>query len=182
MILKSNDDYEFKIVPEDSPYRCQHVTRHMGQCRCVIIKGSRFCKQHGGNKHHKHDKIKSMQNYQLTQFKARTQSLSESNNIASLKDEVAILRMLVEERINRCKSPNDLILMSGPLSDLIVKVQKVTESMNKLEDKLGKHLNKDKVLQFAQLVIEIIAKYIENEETMDAIGEDILALLSKSNL
>ena len=175
MISKSF--YVWEKVEDDDPNRCQGMDhRHTHQCHYKAVPGSKYCPRHYGS-FFKEEKIRRMHNYQLTKFKARAQRLQESENIGSLKDEVAILRMLIEERLNRCNDENDLLLMSGPISDLLMKSEKLVTSMTKLEEKLGEHLNKDKIIQFAQLVIEVISKYIENPEILDAIGEDILNAL-----
>ncbi|MFA5760039.1 MAG: hypothetical protein WC942_11905 [Clostridia bacterium] len=118
-----------------------------------------------------------MKNYRLAKFKDRATELSEGDNITSLRDEVALLRMLIEERINRCNDTSDLLLISGPLSDLILKVEKVVSSMHRLESKLGLHLDKTRIIQFAQVIIEIIGKYETNPEVLDAVGEDIFKAL-----
>ena len=164
-------------VANDHPERCQ-ATVTSGQCEQRACTGSKFCRAHGGH-HAEIEKEKlNMRNYRLAKFKERATELSESDGISSLRDEVALLRMLIEERINKCKDTTDLLLVSGPLSDLIIKVDKVVCSMNKLESNLGQHLDKTKVIQYAQMMIEIIDKYISNPEILDAIGEDFFKAMT----
>ena len=172
------DNYEWKKVDEDDPRRCQFVNR-TGQCRNISVEGSNFCKAHGGFNAIRKKQKEDMRNYRLAKFKARALELSDSDNISSLRDEVALLRMLIEEKINRCNDASQLLMMSGPLSDLIIKVEKVVTSMNRLEGRLGMHLDKTKIIQFSQVMIEIIGKYIDNPEVLDAIGEDFHKALSE---
>lgn len=161
-------------VDKDDPRRCQGVKPLEGQCSNKAMDGSDFCPAHGGNKGHEAAKRKELRNYRLAQFKSRLIELGDNENIIGLRDEVAILRILIEEKINMCKSSHELILMSGPLSDLIMKVEKLVTSCNRLESKLGGLLDKAKVLQFAQTIVQIISKYVKDEEELDAISEEIL--------
>lgn len=114
-----------------------------------------------------------MRNYQLSKFKERASKLSNSNEIYSLKDEVGLLRLLIEGKINQCEDKSDLLLISGPLSDLIMKCNTLVEKCHKLEFKLGNLLDKGKVIQVAQIIIEIIGRYIDNEESLEKISEEI---------
>jgi len=177
-MVKEIDEYKWEKVPEDDPNRCQ-ASAAQGQCPNKAVEGSKFCMCHGGHKAAARNKEERMKNYRLGKFHARAAELGNSDGINSLRDEVALLRMLIEEKIKFCKDEHDLLLISGPISDLIIKVEKVVSSMNKLEDKLGNTLNKEKIIQFAQLMIEIIGRYIENPETLDAIGEDFFAAMEK---
>jgi len=119
-----------------------------------------------------------MRNYRLSKFHSRAKELGDSDQITSLKDEVALLRMLIEERINSLNDTSDLLLVSGPLSDLIMKVTTVVERCHKLDARLGNLLDRSKVLQFAQVIVEIIASKIDDAELLDTISEEILQALS----
>lgn len=178
--INSMPDFEAKwerIKDEDDPRRCQYIKPSQGQCYNVRVEHSQYCPAHGGNKAFDAAKRKQLRNYRLSKFHQRIQELGDSDGVISLRDEVAILRILIEEKINRCDSDHDMILMSGPLSDLIMKVEKVVSSCNRLESKLGEHLNKTKVLQYAQMIVQIIAKHVDDDKVIEAINEDIFESL-----
>ena len=85
----------------------------------------------------------------------------------------------MEERLNKCSDATDLILQSGPISDLVMKIEKVVASCHKLEGQMGTLLDKQAILQFAQAVISIIASELEGQEAIiDAIATKILTSLS----
>jgi hypothetical protein len=170
--MREIDNYKWTRVGWDDPNRCQY-----GNCKNIAVEKSKYCLAHGGNHAARTAEKERMKNYRLAKFKDRATELSEGDNITSLRDEVALLRMLIEERINRCNDTSDLLLISGPLSDLILKVEKVVSSMHRLESKLGLHLDKTRIIQFAQVIIEIIGKYETNPEVLDAVGEDIFKAL-----
>ena len=156
--------------------RCQAISGP-GQCNLRAVENSEFCPAHGGNMAHQANKNKELRNYRLSKFQARIAELGNNDNITNLRDEIAILRIMIEERINTCKDSHDLMLMSSPLSDLIMKVEKVVVSCNKLESKLGNLLDRNKALQFAQIIVQIIGNYITDEEELDKISEEILKAL-----
>ncbi len=168
---------KFNIVDEDSPNRCQHIIPTQGQCKLEACEGSKYCPAHGGNKGFQAQEKKKLRNYQLNKFRVRISELGNTSEILSLKDEIGILRFLIEEKINRCTSDHDLLLMSGPLSDLIMKVDRIICSCSKLESKLGHLLDKSEILQFAQTVVSIISKHITDEDTLTTISNQILEAL-----
>ena len=88
-----------RISGDDDPQRCQGMTAN-GQCRYLKQPSSDFCIMHGGNKGAEALANKQMKNYRLTKFKARAEQLSNNPSINSLRDEVAILRILIEEKVN----------------------------------------------------------------------------------
>lgn len=155
----------------DDPNRCQAINQQ-GQCNLKAIEGSQYCPAHGGNKAYESKQKQELRNYRLAKFKQRAIELGNSEHITSLRDEVAILRMLVEEKVNQCNDTQELMLISGPLADLMMKVEKVVVSCNRLESKLGNLLDRAKVLQFAQIIIEIISTHC-SEDILNKVAEEI---------
>lgn len=166
-----------KVKDEDDPQRCQHIIPTTGQCMLKAVVNSTYCPAHGGNKAFEAVQRKELRNYRLNKFKARIQELGNNEEIISLRDEIGILRILVEEKINQCQTETDLTLISGPLSDLLMKVEKVVSSCNRLESKLGDHLDRTKVLQFAQTIVQIISNYITDESALESISNEIFTAL-----
>ena len=161
-----------RVKDPDDPRRCQHIIPRSGQCRNVAIEGCQYCSPHGGHVQERKIKALEMKNYRLSKFKARAEELSGSTQLSSLKDEVAILRILIEERINRCEGSVDLLLQSGPLSDLIMKCGALVEKCTKLEDKLGNLLDREKVTILAQTIVEVVSNYVSDDQ-LDEIAESI---------
>lgn len=170
---------KWEKVDKDDPRRCQGVKPLEGQCSNKAVEGSNFCPAHGGNRGAQKQVKKELRNYRLAQFKSRLDELGNNDNMINLRDEIAILRILIEEKMNMCKDTHDLILMSGPLSDLIMKVEKIVTSCNRLESKLGGLLDRTKILQFAQTIVQIIGKYVKDEESLDKIAEEIFTTLKE---
>ena len=165
-------------IAEDDPRRCQAVMPTIGQCLNKAVEGSNYCYAHGGNKGEEAKKRRDMNNYRLAKYKQqRAEELSSSDKITSLKDEIALLRILIEERWNRCTNAQELLLSSGPLSDLVMKCKSVTETCYKLDTKLGNLLDRNKILQFAQVIVEILSKHVTDEVILESMSNEIFEAL-----
>ncbi len=172
------EDQKFIRVKDDDPTRCQASTR-AGQCNLKAVPNGKCCLVHGGAMALKNEEQKNLKNYRLAKFRVRITELGSSSHLTSLTDEVGILRMLIEEMINTCDDESELLLRAGPLADLLMKAEKLVTSCHRLDSKLGNLLSKDQVMQFAQLVVEIISNEIADEKTLDTISAHILKALGE---
>ncbi len=168
--------------PPDDPNRCQSLCKQ-GQCpnKGYLLPDKTFakvCKMHGGGSIAVKVAKNLTKNYRLSKFKVELARHSNSDHIKSLRDEIGILRMIVEERINMCSDANDLILQSHQISDLVIKIEKVITSCHKLEGSLGQTLDKQAILQFASQVIGVIGDELEGqEEVLSNISDKILEIV-----
>lgn len=158
---------------EDDRHRCQ-ATNVQGQCRLRAVQlptgdFASYCAVHGGTSQQKAAERESLRNYQLDRWKAKLLSKTNSPDIKSLRDEIGILRVILEERLNKCEDAHDLILQSGPISDMVMKIDRVVNSCHKLEGAMGLLLDKSAILQFAQQVIQILSNHVD---------EDLLAVIA----
>ncbi len=167
---------KWERVDADSHDRCQYIGAQ-GQCCNKKVQHSEYCPAHGGHKAFQAKEQKQLRNYRLAQFRSRIGELSSSNHILSLREEIGILRMLIESKINICEDPTDLLLVAGPLSDLLMKVEKVVTSCSRLDMKLGRLLDKGRVLQFAQTIVQIVSDEIEDNEILEKISTRILGAI-----
>ena len=158
---------------EDDPNRCQAVTK-AGQCPSKSEPESNYCSAHGGIKAAQSVERQNIRNYQVAKWQAKIQRHSSSENVKSLREEIGILRMTLEERLNSIENTTDLLLQSAAISDLVMKIEKVVSSCHKLEGSMGELLDKQALLQFAQSVINIIGTEIEDKEAVDRVANKIL--------
>lgn len=163
-----------RVKDQDDPQRCHGIVGGRSQCINKACTGSNFCPAHGGNRAAQAKERQELKNYRLNKFHQRIAELGSSDEIISLRDEIGILRLLVEEKLNQCNSQTDLLLISGPLSDLIMKLEKIVTSCNRLENRLGNLLDKTKIINFAQFVVSIIGKHIKDEVILESIASEII--------
>jgi hypothetical protein len=170
---------EWKTIEyEGDPNRCQTVNAK-GQCTFIAAPGSKYCHAHGGNKQIQNDKKIELRNYRLARYQARLDDFAESNHIKSLRDEIGVLRILVEERLNQCQDTNDLMLNSSVLSDLVTRIEKLVSSCHRIEASLGQLLDKTQAIQLGSEIVEIISKHINDDDILEAISGEIILSISR---
>jgi len=156
------------------PERCQGVVPSRGQCVNKRHEGSEYCLVHGGNKGAERAQKERLSNYRLAKWQARLEKQATSPAIKSLRDEVGILRMLMEETLDKCQTGFDLLVQSQKIGDLVMKITSVVEKCHKLEGSMGQLLDKKTVIQMANKFIHIISDEDLPEEVLDRIATRIL--------
>lgn len=172
------------IIPKcpypEHPDRCQGIKHGQGQCTNLSADHSSFCLCHGGNKAGEAVVKKALSNYRLTKWQARLDDKTSQTEIKSLRDEIGILRVVMEETLNRCETESDLMINASKISDMAMKIEKLVASCHKLEGSMGKLMDKAAILQFAAEIVEIIGRELEgDEEKISSIGEQIFAAVGR---
>lgn len=171
-----------RIKDPADPRRCQFVT-HNGQCQCVAVEDGKYCKIHGGVGEEISVQNQSLRNYQITMAKMRqrTGEMVESSGIKSLRDEIALLRYMLETIINSCQDEHELLLKSHQISDMAVRIEKLVASCHKLENSMGDLLDKQAILQFSSQVVNVIAETLhdvaDGDKLTNQISERIIKLM-----
>lgn len=168
-----------KRVPyPEHPERCAG-TGGGNQCQMFRVPGSDYCMMHGGSNVDQKNKAAALRNYRLTRWRAEIQEKADSSEVKSLRDEIGILRVIMQERLEQCATPMDLILQSQPIADLVMKIEKVVGSCHRLEGSMGQLLDKTAILQFANEVVQIITKHVTDEDQIQLVAEDIMQLVGR---
>lgn len=165
-------------VEDDDPLRCQGITK-LGQCNIRAIEGSRFCPMHAGfgNKNAQRENVR---NFRLSMWQSRMEEFADNDKVKSLREEIGILRILLEQTINKCNSETDLLLQTNRISDLVLKIEKVVLSCHRLEERTGLLIDKNAILQLAGVMIEIISKHVIDEDTLKVVGEEIIDAIAET--
>jgi hypothetical protein len=175
-------DEIIRVTDMGDPERCQGIRGGKSGDQCInkSLEHSDYCPVHGGNKGEEAYAKKSARNYRLQQWKWRNRldELAEGSNIKSLREEIGILRILMEERLSRINDATDMIIQSGPISDLVLKIDRVVNSCHKLEGSMGQLLDKSAVLQFANVAIDIISEAIPDQEIVSQIADKLINALA----
>lgn len=165
-----------RVKEPDDPHRCQSVVPSRGQCELRAIEGTEYCKVHTGNKAATAKK-QAASNYRLAKWQARLERQAESPKIKSLRDEIGLLRMVMEETLNRCDTPFDLLVNAPKISDLAMKITAVVEKCHRLEGSMGQLLDKKTIIQMANNFINIISEEDLPEAVLQRIAERVLETL-----
>ena len=166
-------------VEYDDPRRCQASTT-TGQCPNKAMDECDFCKIHGHQQKRSIEKKKANL-YRLHQWRSRINDFEGNEKAKSLTEEIGILRILLEEHINRCTSSADLLIASQQISELVIKIEKLVTSCNKLDITLGRHMDATQLMGFATKVITIISENIDDEATLQKISDSILSALGPAD-
>ena len=168
------------VAKEDAENRCQCVTTK-GQCIQEALEGSNFCASHGGNKAVEANAKRDANNYRLHQWQTRIKDFKDSSSIKSLRDEIGILRLLMEERLNAATTPAKLMMESHHISRLAGDIRSTVESCHKLESQMGQMMDKQAIIRFAGQVVSIVSSVTQSildsnlitQEVVNIIGNDI---------
>jgi hypothetical protein len=130
---------------------------------------------HGGTHEIRAEEKKSANMYRLAKYGSRITEFANHAQVKGLRDEIGILRMLLEERLNKCQDNDELLLSSSVLSDLVMKIQSVVGSCHKLEASMGQLLDKQQLIQFAEAIIGVICAEITDPDLLARLSTKIEA-------
>jgi hypothetical protein len=108
-----------KVAEPDDPSRCQ-ATVKTGQCPFKAIEDHKYCKMHQGGTKFNANRDNVLRTYRLAKWQARLNEFAEDEHIKSLREEIGVLRIILEEMMNKCKDVDELFLYSGKISSCIL--------------------------------------------------------------
>lgn len=144
-----------------------------------VVEGSEFCPRHGGAKQANKRKVEAANQYRLSVWQHRLNEFAESDSIKSLRAEVGILRIILEEMMNKCHDRTDLVMYSSKISDLAIKIEKLVSSCDRLERNMGEMMDKPTALKFASKVVDIVGRHVTDSRQLDSISHEILEELRR---
>lgn len=168
-----------RVPYQDHPDRCSGVGQH-GQCPYFKVPGTKFCHRHGFNSQEQKQEAASLRLYRLSKWQNRVNEFADSEKVKSLREEQGILRVLLEEILNKCQDRDDLIMNSAKIADIVTRIEKLTFSMHKIETATGSLLDKEAVLHFATLVVQIISTHVTDPTVVDTIGQEVINAVTQS--
>ena len=177
------DHHKYPIVRCDpaNPNRCKADLRS-GQCEFLSIEGTQYCARHGGISQKDAQLAQNNRKYKLTHLKDLEKTVDQykhDKEILNLRDDIALLRGLIQEKLNTCTTTTELMLASGLITAILRQVSDTTEKCFKLEQSLGRYLDKSELIAFVQQIIEVINIEISDDTVKFNLGQKILGLIPK---
>jgi hypothetical protein len=177
---------KFKRVQPDDPNRCQAVHADQ-QCPFRAVgdfvngkwEGPQYCPRHGGGRNATQDNKNSIRMYQLAKWQVRINEMAEHPKIKSLGEEVGIIRMMLETKMNSLKDEKDLLMQASGIVNLTNSVRDLVRVWQHVEERSGQVLDRARMTLFVQELIRILETYIDNPDILQMIGEDINGSLEK---
>lgn len=183
-----SENVGFVRVADNDPNRCQAVHRDY-QCpfRAVgtfdpqtkIWTGPKYCIRHGGRTQETQAKAANLRLYNLAKYQAQMESFADSPRAKSLKEEIGILRMMLQTRLNEIKSNNELVLHSNNLTMMIREIANTVKICDTIDARVEKVIDKSKAQIFINSIIEIIGKYVNDPDLLLMISDEMEESLEK---
>jgi hypothetical protein len=174
-----------RVTDPADPKRCKG-SKKVGQCWNVALTGSDYC--HGCGRGENEAALEHQRKqYHLTEARYRTRlaQLAGHDDVKSLRDEIALARLLIEHKLNSVKDDTDLINASGQLNTLLLTVERLVKSANSIEQSLGVLLARDTVLRLGQSICEILADELKDvpghEEIIERVTDRLIGTISETN-
>jgi hypothetical protein len=147
--------------PED-PRRCKRTDR-FGQCWNVAEPGSDYCRKHTGTNKEDEQQIRL---YRLTdaRLRSRLSQLSDHEEVKSLREEIALTRILIEELLNSAKSQVELLAQCHTYNGLVTTLERLIKTSHQIEQNLGLLLSKPTVMLLGQQIIHILIEELKGVE------------------
>ena len=132
--------------------QCEYITQD-GQCKGTQTKDGQFCQVHKAQ----------ASKANLNQYRINCALLGSSlqrhhaaDQLKNVSAEVAIVRSLLEARLNMIENDAELVAAMPVLKDFALTVDKLAQSCHTMDVKLGNLLDKQALMKLAQQIITII--------------------------
>ncbi len=150
-----------RVKDPDAPNRCRATAADRGQCWNESCDGSDYCRAHGGagNK-----ALEQMNTYLAEQFARRIKvEGGEIDEIKVLKENLMVLNGTIAARTKLMTDESSMLAHSGPVTDLIMKAEKVTASLHRLATASGFLLAKPALITWGQEIVQAVAAMVEDK-------------------
>lgn len=169
-----------KVADQFDPARCKGPARH-GQCWNKAVGSGNYCEFHGGSAILKSDKAKETRQYQIEHaaFRNRHDELVGNSKLLDMAEELGLLKLLIEGKINQCRGDLGALVMSaGPLGDLITKVERITTAIIKVQKHTNENLGEKQVMELALKTIDVIKRHILDPAIIELIADELMEVFT----
>lgn len=159
------------------PERCQATIRSRGQCFLKAVPGSKFCPVHGGNKQAEADNKHNIYRYRLAVYQSRLDTITDSNAIKSLRDEIGILRFLAQTHLDNVRTQSELLMFSTPLTRLISRITSLSMTCAKVEASLAVIMDHQNAVDIALQLLHVVHQHAPG--ITELLADDIVTVLDR---
>lgn len=155
--------------------KCLHSST-AGSCPLDSVEGSLYCQKHS-------NEIALRRNYLLDDEKLRESLEGKlgSNMIMSLREEVALLRVMIQDRLNLAKSDAERLVAYNQVGNWLGTLDKLVNSLNRLEKETSQVLTKETLMQVGRAIVSILSEEIKRlegyEDVIDAVATRIVPVI-----
>ncbi len=178
----------FQRVPDNHPSRCQAVGKN-GQCPFKAVGdrengeapwvGPSVCPRHNAHMQTKSVEKASTSLYMASLWKERIGEQANHPKVKSLREEMGVLRMMLNERLGTLNDSVALLMHSGQVIEITREIGKLAKTAHAIEKDMGQLLDKTQAESWIQDLLKIIGQYINDPDVLIALSEDIVDSLEK---
>lgn len=164
----------------DDPNRCQHHKPGEGQCMMKAVEGGNRCKVHGGGRQLQVAKQNQLRAYAKNKWALQIRENANDSEIKSLRQELGIARVMLDNFLNRCNDSHDLLMMSAPIDNMLKTINLIQKTSHVIEKDLDNMVGPDALREFADAMFEIIMDEVEDVNTINRIALKLGRALNKT--
>ena len=161
---------------------CEEDRCAKSNCPYEKEEGATVCIRHGANKQIEKRAKEMRYDFKKERVRKQVNLLAADPTRYRLDEELAILRLTLEDTINTVTSESDrdyaLFQCSDTIRSLIAEINKTAQVCVQQSVNLGLLLTTEDVLEQVQKIIDVLAEEIKDEETLLRIAEKIDSVLS----
>lgn len=126
-----------------------------------------------------------VQNYLISDPERQKQFDYHSGSIETVRQEIGLLRMLLYERVNLARTEADRINAFQVIHPAVVTINKLVDSLGKLERQTNTVLEKESATQLAKMIgtilVEEIAAVDPSGEIVDRVASRIASVIADAH-
>lgn len=145
---------------------CEKIVQGV-QCGEPCSPSETLCRKH---------KKQEKDNFSLRLFKEDVKDKTNSEQFLSLKEEVAMTRVLIEKIWNQCSSEAELIASSQTLSKLLEQAEKLVTASHKMDVVNGTVISEANFQKLMEKVFDIVTEEVDDAEALERISTKIINL------
>lgn len=163
---------------EDDPNRCKAATAR-GQCQFMALRNpttGRYvenCKIHQGGKQIAKEQKADGDMYKAAVWQQRMLEFEQHPKSKTLTAELSVLRVLLEQKLQRFTDPVEIMMAAGSIGDLVMKIQALVKTINNFDKANGQMLDIKQVEELANEFINIIVSHVKDTEAIELIVDDM---------
>ena len=168
-----------RVEWEFDPARCQAMIPTRGQCPLVQVEGSDYCPCHGGNKAAEAAEKGRMHRYRAAKYQTRLDELTDANSIKSLRDEIAVVRLLVQNHLKFTDDDASHLLLYAPVIQTLVRqVESLSVSCAIVENKLKEFMDTGNAMEMASDILYAVQKVLPDSEISQSVQSEMTEVLA----
>lgn len=140
--------------------------------------GPKFCSRHSGTANHSIQKA-DKRTYMLAKWQERMNHQADNPRIKSLREDIGILRLTLENKFSLINDATELEMRSGGITELVRTIASTVMMAHKIERDSNQLLDKSQALELIHQITQIIAGHIQSQVQLQAIATDMIFCLDK---